>query len=529
MNTIERIEKLRSLEAGSLTLTRPPAVIMLTPEALARSLPDSAGLLIDGVGFDVSGDTVQVPSIPDGRYDAALVGPNLTAAVTGPVMIEGGRGTATLRAVDRVAVRLRSILRDNGQSAPYRGAVQFLSPGPDGWIGDAVATADDGGWVTADLRPGETYRVQPTFAEEQRLGPAWRSPAEPAVLSDGAEVVVAERTWNVRLIGPAELAGVAVSAFGEAGSGKARFDQEGIAYLSLALGSYALQASAGPLEPGELVVGGSSTDLRVSPGVEPPPPLSLSVRLEVPEGEAVGGRLEVTGPGSFRIAVDAADGGMPIVVGEPGPYTAVLRDHPTLDGEASVQVVEGDRELVVVARPGPRSTWTVFAHEAGDVYVPDGSSSGEARGRVGEPFTVRPDSMRRVIIPLELGLLLGPLGDTTRDATFRFDVDATVDAPRALILAYTDGWVHVAGAGSTMVRFDPSAVYAEEEGEIRRFDVSLAAGERVVLENGQPATESELDRLLAVAGSSPQAPELVEPTLVARRDRTQPFPTPTGG
>lgn len=137
--------------------------------------------------------------------------------------------------------------------------------------------------------------------------------------------------------------------------------------------------------------------------------------------------------------------------------------------------------------------------------------------------------MRRVLIPLEQGLLLGPLGDTTRDATFRFDVDATVDAPRALILAYADGWVHVVAGGTTMVRFEPSAVYAEEDGEIREYNVRLVAGQSVVLENGQPVTESKLDRLLAVVGSSPQAPELIDSTFVARRDRIQPFPTPTGG
>ena len=136
---------------------------------------------------------------------------------------------------------------------------------------------------------------------------------------------------------------------------------------------------------------GSLAVVRVRMGSELAPPLSLIVRLEVPEGEVVAGRLEVTGPRSFLTAVDALDGGMPIVVGEPSQYAAALRCHPTLDGEASVRVDQGDRELVVVARPGPRSPWTADAHEAGDVHMPDGSSFGQTAGRVGQPFPVCPD------------------------------------------------------------------------------------------------------------------------------------------
>jgi len=53
-------------------------------------------------------------------------------------------------------------------------------------------------------------------------------------------------------------------------------------------------------------------------------------------------------------------------------------------------------------------------------------------------------------------LLLGPLAGTAQDVTFRFAVDASVDVPRPSILTYPDGWAHVLGGDTTMVRFDPS-------------------------------------------------------------------------
>lgn len=478
-----------------------PAKVVLRPLELVNELPALCDLRLGIASASVLNGSADFFDLPDGVYDARLVGLGLSSEIASGVVINGGVGSAQLRRLDREPYRMRLWIDENGRFMPYVGPADVLINVGGSLVTDAEVVTDAAGWFTADLRAGVDIRIRPTIFGSDGPPSGWRILSDAVTPADDNELVVVQGRWNLTLqTDDPSLAGQSIIAYDGVDATGGVIDRTGEVRLQLKPGDYKLSSGESIVDPERIKVGNGPAVAKVQMlSYELPPTQHGAVQVEllVPANEEFLGQVVLRG--LDLVTSLPADGTVafgPLVAGS---YEVRMDGHPTLDGLVEFDIKAGEVTSVVLpCAPGPRSMWTIDVPDAFGVTVRTTESEASIDD-VNAPIPVKPGGPARLVLATPDGQLLSPTRPSEGNQTFTYNFDGEIEVDSLVLLVAPDGWCHEVRRGIARVRLGTVDVYRRSADGIVRQRVTLAQGERLRADApGEIVTAADVAQLISV-------------------------------
>jgi hypothetical protein len=479
-------------------------------------------------------------SLDPARYRVQMLGPDGQRFSTrGRLEVKGppaARPRVHLAEVPVEKRTVRVVVSSNGKVAPFRGVVLIQRPLPaGGWDTVAAVRAGARGRLGFPAVAGASYLFTPAREQARRMAPTWELNDRAAPVSEGQDVVLARRSFNLIVVVRPDVMDEAavVTAYPVIRPGtfrSAQLNELGHAVLDLPPGAYDLVLTGlrvdveAEVERITIVSGG---DIQVrSPAIDAPGAGGRrrgaaggkgTILLTVPARDIVPDRVfqvaNARGRALFLFTVPEGDGQFRLPELAAGRYRLSLVGSGEERWDVEVVVAPG-REIVANFSPEPRETRTLLVTAVGSVQAV--WLLGEVPTRL--RFETREDGALEIAIPtgaagrLSLldpeGALLSPrigapAGRSGRQRwRLAFGADERLEPPdtnESLVVAYPDGWVQMiaADASDTLVRAGTARVFRERDGvvydlgecQVRDGTVTPSGTERI-------ADREEVRRLL---------------------------------